>query len=967
MDTPTWIQKLVSRMLGNRPFDRPDSHRVTLGIVRVEDRVLLDAAGVLPELTAGISPTLDPVSSISPTNTLVTQATTLQATVVEGVPASTLEVVNGELVFQVSRANQVPNHLVVTSDAQGLTFRDDSRIAITSTLPNVTGSGTNEVRVGYGALADVRRLVIDVAQDVDTVTFDFSRGSDSFLSQFDSVRLLISEDHLRFIGDGRLVTEFQWAARIRQPAVLSISNASDLTRFEFQFTTTVDVTGMSRATLLPQGGPNASSTLLIEAGSSFFDSSRPALVARYNDGSPIATRVNFYDNDLLVIDGSESLRSERISVLSGDNGHGNSNLVLTTQNDRASGPESVRIDGDLAVTGDLLIRSDDVVVNDNVEVGGRLQVDAQRDINISAGGLSARNVFLTSATGRITMGSSAGTVMGGVIELTAQAGIGTLASPLITDADQIRFRVTGSGSAYIRDVGDVLVENGVTNQGEIRIASAGVLQLGNRGGQKVIDAGGNLFAEAETLQVPGSLDALGNLSLTATTLDVAGDVSAESGSVTLNVSEQGVVRGRMVAADNLVKSGAGRLDLASSSQSVIGNETQLLAGRMNIDGVLDTGQLTAAAGSRLTGGGLIRGTVIARSGATVAPGSAVSGSLSIAGDLRLEPGSTLALTVSTGRGATFLNVSGAELSVDGATLLLSAGQINADAGVTLALIRNGGTGSIMGSFVDASGNAIPDGNVVGLAGSDATVSYTGGTGNDLVLIFEDKTRFIPLVTADGNEDALAVAVFVPEVIRDRFRLTRSTPPIIQESTERTILFNNVVERVDAQQDVATEDDFQLYYRVRDDALGTDGPDIPLPADSIGRLPDEFAKLGAKGLPDGHYRVYLQEAGSTRERLVQEFYIFEGKLVPKNFREIMEADATSTFSDDDAVQSSPSDVQTPDDLNPADVDAERVDAQSVDTANEELDELDTATEDPPTDGGTQDEPGSETGTRQRRPR
>ena len=179
MDTPTWIQKLVSRMLGNRPFDRPDSQRVTLGIVRVEDRVLLDAAGVLPELTAGISPTLDPVSSISPTNTLVTQATTLQATVVEGVPASTLEVVNGELVFQVSRANQVPNHLVVTSDAQGLTFRDDSRIAITSTLPNVTGSGTNEVRVGYGALADVRRMVINVAQDVDTVTFDFSRGSDS--------------------------------------------------------------------------------------------------------------------------------------------------------------------------------------------------------------------------------------------------------------------------------------------------------------------------------------------------------------------------------------------------------------------------------------------------------------------------------------------------------------------------------------------------------------------------------------------------------------------------------------------------------------------------------------------------------------------------------------------------------------------------------------------------------------------
>lgn len=960
MYTPIWIRKLVDRMReirGLRPADRRDSARVTLGILRVEDRVLLDATGVLPELAAGILPTFDPASPNSLSPTPVAQSATLQAAAVEGVPASSLEVVNGELVFRVTQTPQVPNHVVVTSDAGGLTFRDDTLIPITSSLSNVTGSGTNQVRVGYAALANVRRMVIDVAQDVDSVTFDFSRGAESFLAQFDSVRLLISEDHLRFIGDGQLTAEFQWAAQIRQPAVLSLSNAGDLTSFGFQFTTTVDISGMSRATLLPQGGPNAGSTLLLEEGSSFFDSSRSALVVRYDDGSPIATRVNFYGNELLVIDGSESVRPERISVLSAANGHDNSNVVLTTRNFAASGAEQVTIDGDVVVAGDLTIRSDDVVVNDNVDVGGRLQVDVQGDLRLNAGSLTASDVFLASATGRITMGASAGPVTGRVIELTAQAGLGTFADPLLTDADLLRFGVTGSGSAYVRDVGDVLVDSGVTDRGEIRISSAGVLRLGNRGGQLVIDAGGDLLAQAEALQVPGNLRASGNLALVGTTLEVTGDLTAEFGSVTLDVAEQGFVQGRVAAAENLSKLGAGRLDLTASNQSIVGNATRVIAGRMNLDGRLDTGQLTVAAGATLTGDGLIRGPVVIRSGGTIAPGSSMSGnlmsgSLTIAGDLRLEPGSTLALTVSTGRGATILNVTGADVTVDRARLQLSAGQINADAGATLALIRNVGPGGINGNFVDVTGNTISDGTVLRIGGSDAAVTYAGGDGNDVVLVFEDKTRFIPLVTVEGNKEALAVAAFVPEVTRNRFRLTRSAPPIIQESTEQTVFTNSVVQRIDAELDASAEDDFQLYYRVRDDALGTDGPEIPLPADSIGRLPEEFAKLGAKGLPDGHYRVYLQEAGSARERLVQEFYIFEGKLVPKNFREMMDADAMTTSSDEDVKQSGASGAQLSDE--------QLVEPEADDAL--EKDELDP--EDFPTDSGAQQQSDDDTGPRQR---
>jgi hypothetical protein len=80
-------------------------------------------------------------------------------------------------------------------------------------------------------------------------------------------------------------------------------------------------------------------------------------------------------------------------------------------------------------------------------------------------------------------------------------------------------------------------------------------------------------------------------------------------------------------------------------------------------------------------------------------------------------------------------------------------------------------------------------------------------------------------------------------------------------------------------DQASISAMRIFFR-RVDAAGKEGPDVELPADAFDRgLDNLFRKF-----PNGHYRVYLQEANSQRIRLIREIHVYQGRIVPADFRD-----------------------------------------------------------------------------------
>ena len=53
---------------------------------------------------------------------------------------------------------------------------------------------------------------------------------------------------------------------------------------------------------------------------------------------------------------------------------------------------------------------------------------------------------------------------------------------------------------------------------------------------------------------------------------------------------------------------------------------------------------------------------------------------------------------------------------------------------------------------------------------------------------------------------------------------------------------------------------------------------------IETLDDPIQLFREKPFPDGHYRIYLEELRTGRTRLIIEVHVYEGQVVPPNYRE-----------------------------------------------------------------------------------
>ena len=78
------------------------------------------------------------------------------------------------------------------------------------------------------------------------------------------------------------------------------------------------------------------------------------------------------------------------------------------------------------------------------------------------------------------------------------------------------------------------------------------------------------------------------------------------------------------------------------------------------------------------------------------------------------------------------------------------------------------------------------------------------------------------------------------------------------------------------------EEFRLFMRVVDDVENRESDDeFDLP-NYI--LDDPFRLFRERTFPNGHYRIYLEEVRTGRVRLILECHIYEGRVVPQNFRD-----------------------------------------------------------------------------------
>ena len=77
-------------------------------------------------------------------------------------------------------------------------------------------------------------------------------------------------------------------------------------------------------------------------------------------------------------------------------------------------------------------------------------------------------------------------------------------------------------------------------------------------------------------------------------------------------------------------------------------------------------------------------------------------------------------------------------------------------------------------------------------------------------------------------------------------------------------------------------EYRLFLRVVDDVAAIEGTEEF--ALSLDRLDDPLGLFRERTFPNGHYRIYLEEIRTGRVRLILECHIYEGRLVPPNFRE-----------------------------------------------------------------------------------
>lgn len=281
----------------------------------------------------------------------------------------------------------------------------------------------------------------------------------------------------------------------------------------------------------------------------------------------------------------------------------------------------------------------------------------------------------------------------------AVTGTGPLA--LVNNADNDKLRVTAANSYTGATT--------VSGTGRVRFDVNGAIPTGSA----LTISGSALFQASSTI---GSLAGSGTVAMNGNnTLTVGGDNTSTTFS--------GVHQDSGGAAA-LTKTGTGTLTLSGANTYT--GATTVNAGTLSVTGSI-TSAVTVNSGGTIGGTGPVNASVTVNNGGTLAPGT--SAGILNTNTLTLNSGSTFAVEINgTTAGTDYdqTNVTGT-VSLGSAALSVSPG-FTTPTGQTFTIINNDGSDAVTGTF-----SGLAQGATLVAGGQSFSISYTGGSGNDVIL------------------------------------------------------------------------------------------------------------------------------------------------------------------------------------------------------------------------------------------
>ena len=410
----------------------------------------------------------------------------------------------------------------------------------------------------------------------------------------------------------------------------------------------------------------------------------------------------------------------------------NANLDVDLQNDHTTpGVDQINIlTGNnilLSGTGSVMMTASlNIFLDNNARIettNGNLTLEANQQPVASTGYFIGINLFsgaiIRSVNGAVSLAGRGGTADG------TQYGIENMGTIATTGTGNILLEGTGgligTDNDGVRNIGTI----SATGSGDIQITgtstgSAASEAFANQLGSAVSTTSGDIKVDADIIYIDptSSISAGANkVSIAPTTAGRSIDLGLDDSFTQLGLTDAELDR---ITAGTLVigNAGSGAITVSAAITRPAATNMQLIS---NSNVTIADGGINTAGGTILLDPGAFPATVRPTFNGT----DVTAGTLSFGGDLTIVINNTTA-----GSGYRQLNVSGV-VNITGVDLRLD-GSYSPSGGETFTIVDNDGSAdAIIGTF-----NGLPQGaTITNFLGSNfnATISYTGGNGNDVVI------------------------------------------------------------------------------------------------------------------------------------------------------------------------------------------------------------------------------------------